>query len=128
MAVIEQEVDAVFLWLNGVIQRAQAQDFQFLHSQLEATWRTRISAQFATDLDRRFLGEFREASPGDLVHLPLHDHALDHSRAIAKDDEGDLPLGTEMRDPPLDSDGSTRVRGEIGDPEVRRCHWIIWVY
>src|SRR5690606_24670651 len=125
---VEEEVDPVLLGLDRVVHRAGAEDLQLLDPELEAAGGASVGAQLAGDLHGGLLGELGEAGPGCLVDLVLHDHALDHPGAVADDDEGDPALGAEMRHPTLDCDGAARVGGQLGDPDVRRCHWIIWGY
>ena len=59
--VVEQEVDAVFLGLDRIVDRARAINHEILHAELESTGSARVRTNLALDFDRSFLGELTEA-------------------------------------------------------------------
>src|SRR5690606_36741664 len=90
VANVEQEVDAVFFWLDRIIQRARSDQRELRDAEFDAARRARIGLHLAAHRERTLKREVLESLPGLGADLRLHDDALQEARAIAHGHEGDL--------------------------------------
>ena len=102
--VVEQEVDAVFLGLNRVVDRARTENFDVGHTQLVAPRGPRLGTNFAGDRDARFLRQCPIPLPDVRRHLTPDDDPLKNPGAIPHDHEGDLSGRSQVRHPSTDGD------------------------
>jgi hypothetical protein len=90
MPVIQEKIDAVFLWLDWVIDRAGAGHRQFGYAQLISTWRSRVRTYLSGHLDRRFLCEPGEPFPRFGGQTSFHENALKDAAPVAHHDKCNL--------------------------------------
>ena len=90
MPVIEQKVDPVLLGLDRIVDGARARDLQVADGKLESPRRAAVWTYRPSDLDRRFQCKLRKPFPRLRGQTTFHQHALQHSAAIAHDDKGDF--------------------------------------
>ena len=103
--VVEQEIDAVLLRLDRIVERARADDREVSHADLEPARRARLGTRFASNLDGRLRGQLGEARP-DVARPGPSRTPSGRPRAVAQHGEGDLAGGAQMRDPTADDDRS----------------------
>src|SRR5688572_3155414 len=109
VSVVEQEVDAVLLRLDGIVRRARTDDIETEGAHLQPAGRARVFSYLPSDGNRSLDGQLLEPLPHFRRHAVLDDHRLKHSRAVAQHDECDLAGGAEVRDPASNRGGATDV-------------------
>jgi hypothetical protein len=90
LTVIQQEIDAVLLRLDGIVDWARAGNREIRDTELIAAWSPLVRTYLSGHLDRRFLGKLREPFPRFERDTSFHQHALKNAASIAHDDESDL--------------------------------------
>ena len=123
MTVVEQEVDAVLLGLNRIVDRTRPNHCEPGHADLESARRARFGAHFAGDVHRRLGRQLLETLPDLGRELRLHEHRLHDPRAVADHGERNLSRGPNVRDPAANGDGavqrarSSAMRGVVSGME-----------
>src|SRR6266545_4444040 len=103
VAVLEQEGGAVLLGRDWEIV-ARSDDLQVRGRELDAARRAPVGAHDAADFERRLLREPAERLPGRVRHVALGENRLQVARAVADDDERDLPARAGGHHPAADGD------------------------
>src|SRR5262250_102213 len=111
---VEQELDAVLLRLNRILG-GEVDDAELVDAELESTRRAVVAANRPPNCDGRLgrhlvdrLERFGRdvLDPRDALQVP---------RAVAHDQEADLPLRSLLVDPSLEQDGFPDVVAELAD-------------
>src|SRR4051794_1753723 len=99
MAMVHQEIDAVLLGLDRVIDGTRPENLEISHADFDAAGGTRVEPHFPGYADGRFLRELSKPVPGLRRDGRLHHDGLERPGAIAHDDERDLARGPDVCDP-----------------------------
>ena len=121
VAVLEQEVDAVLLLGDRVVEIRVLHDVDRGHGELEARRRALVAPYRAAYDHRGFhfkSSNSLRARRADRVFLG---HALDPARAVAQLEEMQLPLRSEIVEPAVDLDVPVDVAADVGDEDTFHC-------
>ena len=125
MAMIHQEVCAVFLGRNGVrvgfrdlLENLHRFDIEFI-----AAGGARLGADLTADDEGRFLGEVDQGIKGFFGQRAFYGDALHDAGAIAQDGEGDLAGLAQIVEPAGDFDRLTNMCRGAGDSDSFRHLW-----
>src|SRR5690606_31771021 len=114
MAVVEEEIDAVFLGLDRVLL-GEVDDLEILDGHLVPARCARVLADLARHPHARLLRERREGLPDRSGDLFLQQYPLHDPGPVAHHDEGDLAMRTCGLYPTPHGDGLAHVAREMSN-------------
>ena len=120
--VIHQEIDAVLLRLDRIIDRTGAKDRQCRRAQFSTTRRARFEPHLSSHRDRRLDGERGKAFPYRRRDLALYEYALHNASPVTHHEKRDLALRTYVLHPTAHGDHCARRTGKCGDVFHLTCH------
>ena len=112
VAAIQQVVDAVLLRRDRVLVRGSV-DVDARHVDLVSAPGARVGPDGSGDRQRRLLREMIRARKRLVPDGGLRHHRLDESRAVADDQEVDLPARPAVVQPPVDGDLLALIPGDV---------------
>src|SRR5689334_16181294 len=122
MTIVEQEVDAVFLRLDRIVDRTCPDDLEVGRANLITAGRPRLRFYFTGYRDRGLRRELAERSPHFRRDLRLHEHCLEDAGAVADHGERDLSRRSYVRHPPANGRGLSDVVVQLRNAKRRLSH------
>ena len=116
--VVEQEVDAVLLRLNRIIDRARAHDREIGDRYVESARRSRLCPDFARHADGRLQRQLLKPGPHFRRDLRLDDDRLCDTAAVAQHGERDLAGGSQVSNPRVNRHRLADVSAQFGESGV----------
>ena len=120
--VVHQEIDAVLLWLDRIIDWTGAKDTQFRCANFRATWRTRFEPHLASHRHRGLNGQRGKPLPHVRRDLTSDEDALHDAGPVTYHEKRDLALRAYVLHPTAHGDRCARHTGKCGDVFHRTCH------